>query len=378
MSADTPKISALHHVQITVAAADAGAARRFYVETLGLPEVAKPDSLAGRGGFWVELGEQQLHVGIEEGVDRQRTKAHVAYQVGDLAAWRERLAAAGVVALESVPIPGHDRFECRDPFGNRLEFIQPLAPDEEPTRRFTSRVDNYARYRPSYPAAALDWLAERAGLAEGSVVADVGSGTGILTGLLLARGATVHAVEPNAAMRAAAEAALSVWPGFVSVDGQAEATGLPDASIDLITAAQAFHWFEARAARAEFRRILRPGGWVALVWNGRAHDAGGFVADYEALLAEFAHHYQKVRHGSRIDKIATLFADGYEMRVFDHERHLDYDAVHGGMLSGSYSPLPGDPRYEPMVARLQTIFAAHARDGQIIMPYRTQVYLGQV
>lgn len=119
-------IIGIHHIQITVPAADVAAARVFYCETLGLIEVEKPDSLKGRGGFWVQAGDRQLHVGIEEGVDRTRTKAHVAYQVDDLAAWRERLAAAGVAALESVPIPGFNRFECRDPFGNRLEFIQAL------------------------------------------------------------------------------------------------------------------------------------------------------------------------------------------------------------------------------------------------------------
>ncbi len=117
----------IHHVQITVAAEDVAAARAFYCGVLGLPEIEKPDSLKARGGLWVLAGDRQLHIGVEEGVERRRTKAHVAYQVDDLAAWRLRLAAAGVAALESVPIPGHDRFECRDPFGNRLEFIQPIG-----------------------------------------------------------------------------------------------------------------------------------------------------------------------------------------------------------------------------------------------------------
>ncbi len=119
-------IIGIHHVQITVAAEDVADARNFYCVVLGLPEIEKPESLLGRGGFWVLAGDRQLHIGIEEGVERKRTKAHVAFQVDDLALWRERLAAAGVIPLESVPIPGHDRFECRDPFGNRLEFIQPL------------------------------------------------------------------------------------------------------------------------------------------------------------------------------------------------------------------------------------------------------------
>jgi catechol 2,3-dioxygenase-like lactoylglutathione lyase family enzyme len=115
----------MHHVQITVSAAEEAAAHRFYCGVLGLSEIEKPDSLRARGGFWVALGDQQLHIGIEDGVDRTRTKAHVAYQVDDLAVWRERLAAEGLPALESVPIPGYDRFECRDPFGNRMEFITP-------------------------------------------------------------------------------------------------------------------------------------------------------------------------------------------------------------------------------------------------------------
>lgn len=119
-------ILGIHHVQITVAAAEAAAARAFYCGVLGLPEIEKPDSLKGRGGLWVRVGDRDLHIGVEEGVERGSTKAHVAYQVDDLPAWRERLADAGVAVVESVPIPGYDRFECRDPFGNRLEFIQAL------------------------------------------------------------------------------------------------------------------------------------------------------------------------------------------------------------------------------------------------------------
>lgn len=371
-------INNFHHVQITVDPSEESAARDFYVGVLGLRPVDKPESLMTRGGFWVEVGHQQLHVGLEEGIVRQRTKAHVAYQVENLAETRRLLAEAGIEPLASIPIPGHDRFECRDPFGNRLEFIQPLEGDEQPTRRFTSRVDNYVRYRPGYPAAALDWLAEVGGLANGSVVADIGSGTGILTGLLLSRGATVYAVEPNDAMRGAAERALTGRAGFVSVATRAEGTGLPDASVDLITAGQAFHWFDAAAARVEFMRILRPGCGVALIWNSRDTRDTGFVTAYEALLHEYAGRYARLRHGSRMDRVTTLFADGFQMRVFDHQRSLDYDAVLGGLLSGSYSPLPGDPRYEPMVTQLRHIFATHQRDGQVTMPYRTQVYFGRL
>ena len=215
-------------------------------------------------------------------------------------------------------------------------------------------------------------------MSAGSVVADVGAGTGILTALLLERGATVYAVEPNAAMRAAAEAWLGDRPGFVSIDATAEATGLPDAGVDLITAGQAFHWFEPEATRAEFGRILRPGGAVALVWNSRDNRGGGFMAEYEAMLNEYAYNYRRLRHSSRRDHIDDFFDAGYQMRVFDHERQLDYDSLLGGTLSGSYCPLPGDPRYEPMLARFQAIFAEHQRDGQVAIRYRTLVYFGRL
>lgn len=119
-------ITGIHHVQITIAPTEEMAARDFYCGVLGLPEIEKPDSLKGRGGLWLQVGDRQVHIGVEDGVDRTRTKAHIAYQVDDLAAWRTRLATAGVTALESIPIPGFDRFECRDPFGNRMEFIQAL------------------------------------------------------------------------------------------------------------------------------------------------------------------------------------------------------------------------------------------------------------
>ena len=124
-----PVLLRLHHAQITIEPGREDAARAFYCDLLGLPEIEKPVSLQGRGGFWVSLGDQQIHIGTETGVARTKTKAHLAYEVDDVEAWRARLQQAGIEALESVPIPGYARFEFRDPFGNRVEFIQPLAPD---------------------------------------------------------------------------------------------------------------------------------------------------------------------------------------------------------------------------------------------------------
>ena len=166
--------------------------------------------------------------------------------------------------------------------------------------RFSNRVEDYDRYRPGYPPALFALLREHCGLRPGHAVADIGSGTGLLTGPLLDYGNTVYAVEPNGPMRQAAERRYGGRSGFLSVDGSAEATGLPPWSVDLVVAAQAFHWFEPGAARAEFVRILRPPGWVALVWNERPHEATGFEAAYESLLARHAIDYAAVDH-RRID-----------------------------------------------------------------------------
>ncbi len=119
-------IRRMHHVQVTVPSDAESAARKFYCQILGLEEFDTPDSLKSRGGFWLLLGDQELHVSLEDGFDRTTTKAHVAYQVESLEAWRQKLTQAGIKIGESVPIPGYRRFECRDPFGNRMEFIEPL------------------------------------------------------------------------------------------------------------------------------------------------------------------------------------------------------------------------------------------------------------
>jgi catechol 2,3-dioxygenase-like lactoylglutathione lyase family enzyme len=120
-------ITGIDHVQITVAAEAVADARAFYCGLLGLREIEKPAALRGRGGFWLQVGDRQVHVGTEEGVGRRATKAHVAYAVTDVAGWRSRLAAAGVEVIDAVPIPGYERFEFRDPFGNRVEMIQAVG-----------------------------------------------------------------------------------------------------------------------------------------------------------------------------------------------------------------------------------------------------------
>lgn len=250
----------------------------------------------------------------------------------------------------------------------------------DPTRRFTDRVGDYVRYRPGYPPEAIALLHDRCGLGAQSVVADVGAGTGIFTRLLLAAGAkAVHAIEPNGPMRAALVAALAGEPRLHVADGTAEKTGLADASVALVVAAQAFHWFDRAAARREFARILRPGGWVALVWNSRRNDATPFLVTYEAMLRRWSPDYAEVNHRKiGLDAIAPFFApEPVERQVFPSHQVFDFEGVRGRLLSSSYAPAAGHPNHEPMLAELRAIFDAHEEGGRVSFEYETEVYLGR-
>lgn len=248
-----------------------------------------------------------------------------------------------------------------------------------PTQRFSDRVENYVRYRPTYPADLIQCLQERAGLGSRSVVADIGSGTGILTALLLPLAQDVHAIEPNAAMRSAAEAQLNGRRGFHSGDGTAESTGLVAGSVDLVTAAQAFHWFDVARARREFVRILKPGGAVALIWNERLTDTTPFLKAYERLLESSAQSdYAQVNH-TQIDAaaIGRFFSPAkFETHSFPNEQVFDLTGLNGRALSSSYVPNSGQPGHEEFMAGLKHIFEQHAENGQVAFHYRTQLYLG--
>ena len=244
-----------------------------------------------------------------------------------------------------------------------------------PTERFSARAENYRRHRPDYPVAAIDLLAAQCGLRPGAVVADVGSGTGILTHRLLERGALVSAVEPNEAMRAAAEERLGGQPGFRSVAATAEATTLADESVDLWVAAQAFHWFDAARARLEALRVVRRGGFAALLWNERPPEPGAFLTEYEALLHRHAAEYAAIV-AQRVDEPRMQGFLGGAMQVarFPNDQTLDYAGLEGRLLSSSYAPERGHPEHEPMLAGLQALFERHQREGKVVFPYETRVY----
>ena len=251
---------------------------------------------------------------------------------------------------------------------------------DDPTQRLSRRVENYVKYRPGYPPAVLDLLRRECGLTPEAVIADIGAGTGLLAELFLAHGNRVLGVEPNREMREAGARLLARYPGYQAVDGRAEATTLPDASVDFVTAGQAFHWFDPAPARAEFRRILRPGGWVALVWNARRTDATPFLAGFEALLRTHAPNYPAQQdEAASTDNIRALFgAAPWQVAHFDNAQHFDLDGLRGRLLSSSYAPEPGDAGYAPLMAALDQLFAAHAVGGQVTLEYDTEVYYGRL
>jgi ubiquinone/menaquinone biosynthesis C-methylase UbiE len=249
----------------------------------------------------------------------------------------------------------------------------------DPITRFSNRVENYIKYRPGYPQAVIELLANECRLTAESIIADVGSGTGILSELFLQNGNQVFGIEPNAAMREAGEKLMASYPKFTSVDGAAEATTLIDRSVDIVTAGQAFHWFDQKRAREEFARILKPNGCVALIWNERRLDSTPFLRAYEQMLLKYGTDYQEVRHENVYNDVAPFFAPyEFKMKTFDNHQVLDFDGARGRLLSASYVPAPGQANFEAMLDELRAIFEANQQAGEIVFEYDTRVYFGQL
>lgn len=247
----------------------------------------------------------------------------------------------------------------------------------DPTQRFSDRVDDYVKYRPGYPDALIRYFTDVLGLRESDVVADIGSGTGILATLLLDNGNRVFGVEPNEPMRRAAESLLSSRGRFASIDGTAEATTLADDSVDAVVAAQAFHWFDREAARREFARILRPEGWVAVVWNTRRVDANPFMRAYEQLLVDRGVDYNRVDHRHVDAGALESFFGEYEESSFPFEELLDFDTSLGRMLSASYVAAPGQDGHNEIVSGLRDVFDRNQEGGRVRWAYNTDVYSGR-
>lgn len=242
--------------------------------------------------------------------------------------------------------------------------------------RFLGRVESYAKYRPSYPAAAIDLLEARCGLKPGTAAVDLGSGTGILAALLLKRGARVFGIEPNREMRAYAD--LMLGGEFRSESGAAENTRMPDGFFDLLVAGQSFHWFDPQKTRVEALRILKPGAAAALLWNERPKGLVPFLEDYEALLRRYAPEYDAVaRLRAQDDGIRQFFGHPPELAIFPNEQRFDFQGLAGRVMSASYAPMADRPEHAPLMAGLREVFDRHEREGGVVFPYRTLVYYGQ-
>jgi SAM-dependent methyltransferase len=245
--------------------------------------------------------------------------------------------------------------------------------------RFSSRVENYAKYRPGYPPGMLAILKSDCGLTEESVIADVGSGTGLLSELFLKNGNTLFSLEPNELMRTRAESLLKVFANFKSVAATAENTMLSDDSIDFVTAGQAFHWFDREKTRQEFARILKPDGWVVLVWNARRLDSTAFLREYEELLLRYSPDYPVVRHENIDEGIAGFFApQPMKSATLDNVQRFDLDALKGRLCSSSYAPEAGNPNFEKMLKELRDIFERHNKNGLVDFEYDTKIYYGHL
>jgi ubiquinone/menaquinone biosynthesis C-methylase UbiE len=248
----------------------------------------------------------------------------------------------------------------------------------DPKKRFANRGQYYDVYRPRYPKALLRYFVNELAFSQQSVVADIGSGTGILSELLLGNGNQVFAVEPNDEMRRIAEAKLSSYRGFKSISGSAESTTLPADSVDLITAAQSFHWFVPGETRVEFRRILRLNGWVALIWNTRKTSTP-FLQGYEALVDWLTSKRKNaVKHEDLSERAISEFLGKYKVIKLDNSQRLDLRGLIGRLSSASYSPLPTHPLYGEFVRRATELFERYQQNGAITLDYWTEVYAGQL
>lgn len=247
-------------------------------------------------------------------------------------------------------------------------------------QRFSKRAEDYARYRPGYPRETLDVLRTWCGLKPEHAIADIGSGTGLLTKLFLENGNRVFGVEPNAEMRAGGEEFLRSYERFTSVAGSAEATTLPSSSLDFVAAAQAFHWFDLEPTRREFQRILMPHGRAIILWNERLLDETAFLREYESLLRNFGIDYSRVHESyPRAEQMLAFYGPNeFTSHALPNAQEFDFDGLAGRLRSSSYAPAPGHPQFEPMMRELKRIFGAHQRNGVVRMEYRTRIYTGRL
>jgi len=256
-------------------------------------------------------------------------------------------------------------------------FIAILS-DMETKQLFSNRVADYLKYRPAYPTEIIDLLSSEYGLSKKKLVADIGSGTGLLSRLFLTTGNSVWCVEPNAEMRRAAELELMQNKGFYSVDGSAETTTLAPDYYDYVVAGQAFHWFDMQKAQQEFCRIIKPSGRVVFIWNSRRTDTP-FLTEYEKLLQQYAATYAISRHRNiTTETISEFTRSPVKLHIFPNRQTFDLTSLKGRMLSSSYVPKAGQPGYEKMIIELVRLFNKFEEDQRISFLYETRMYVSEM
>lgn len=244
-------------------------------------------------------------------------------------------------------------------------------------RLFDGKSEIYSKFRPSYPDEVISTLRENAGQNQDSVVADIGSGTGILSKLFLMHGNFVYCVEPNSDMRDKAKDFLSSFNNYRLIDGSAENTHLPDKSVDFVVAAQSFHWFDPELSKREFKRILRPGGKVVLLWNNRTSKHDSFNEVYENIIMKFSPKYHGTGSLSVGEEIIEEFLDGHFLLfTLSNLQKLALDGVKGRYFSASYAIEPEDPDYKELLNSLKGVFNKYQENGFVDLEYETRIYVG--
>ncbi len=248
------------------------------------------------------------------------------------------------------------------------------------TERFSQTVEHYQRYRPSYPQIMVDFLLEQKVLGKGKVVADIGSGTGIFTQQLLTLGMKVFAVEPNGPMRGSAQQQFSIYPYFMSINGTAEATTLKDNSVDVISVATAFHWFNRKTCQSEFKRILRNNGDVLLLWNLRLTKLSALLQSYDDLLHQYCPDYNGIpsQQIAESEVLAFFAKDSVKIYQFENQQLFDWKGLVGRLRSTSYALTPDQDHYDNMIKDLTHLFNQYQTNGKVIFPYTTKLYLGKL
>lgn len=251
---------------------------------------------------------------------------------------------------------------------------------KNPTERFTDTVEDYVKFRPSYPKEIIDFLVHTCHLNKNHIIADIGSGTGFLTKLFLDFGNITYGVEPNNGMRAAGEKYLIDYPNFHSINGTAEATTLENQSVDFISAGTAFHWFNVENSKTEFKRILKSSGWIVLVWNVRDRAHSPLQEDYEHLLLKYAKDYTQTAAIRFDETIGSDFFYPNEMKIteFKNVQCFDWNGLQGRLLSTSYALRSNEPGYDEMINDLKKLFEKYKKNERIEFLYKTKLYYGRL